>query len=436
MKNRSNSRRCAAAIGVAMVLVAAVVGAQEAGTQWNITLRDGDNVVGAITTTTLRVVTGYAGTIPIRTAHVAAVRFDDDPGGQVSIATIFGDAITGFLVDRSINLRLADRSYDVMREDFLSIEPFGEPRAVVPRAPTDATLHFYNGDRISGQLDEATRIESRFGAVAIPQLAGLAFRLSPELAVTARLIDGQQMRVDVEPVMLEFATRIGHSLEVAQAAVSSIRLTASASASLDDVHASFHERFADITDLIPYRWDFRDGEHGDNISDGGNDMFDGGNYLGTDLGTLMYTGGEIVDSPACGPGGRYFTSKVPGLFLFAAEIDQISNFQITGNLGADGGGAVDGLEFTVNGAAGAYRAFVKRVYGSGDPSVNHLIIVPEGGNLQQQFPNDTYDDDHIVTGLETADRIYYLLLSSDDYAAIDEEVMGQIARTFVEIAGL
>src|SRR5262249_41122611 len=49
--------------------------------------------------------------------------------------------------------------------------------------------------------------------------------------------------------------------------------------------ASLNARSAEITALIPSRFDFTEGATGTNIIDGGSDMYDGGNYLGTNITT-------------------------------------------------------------------------------------------------------------------------------------------------------
>lgn len=51
--------------------------------------------------------------------------------------------------------------------------------------------------------------------------------------------------------------------------------------SLEAYLAALNERHSVITDLIPERYDFVEGESGNNMGDGGNDMFDGGNFIST-----------------------------------------------------------------------------------------------------------------------------------------------------------
>jgi hypothetical protein len=142
--------------------------------------------------------------------------------------------------------------------------------------------------------------------------------------------------------------------------------------------ANLDAHHADITNQVPSHYDFQEGDSGNSIVDGGRDMYDGGNYLSTNLTSYFpYTNREIANSDSIfGVGSRYFTAKYPGLFALAVEGMSIDRFTISGALGAGGAGAVEGVlrSFTVGGQR--YNLFIKRVYNAGDPSVNHLIVVP------------------------------------------------------------
>jgi hypothetical protein len=77
------------------------------------------------------------------------------------------------------------------------------------------------------------------------------------------------------------------------------------------VLAIFDANYGSITELVPDRHDFVEGEESNNIGDGGDDMFDGGNYLATNLHEdIDYSNNVIVESDDIfGPGSRYFTKK-------------------------------------------------------------------------------------------------------------------------------
>jgi subtilisin family serine protease len=202
---------------------------------------------------------------------------------------------------------------------------------------------------------------------------------------------------------------------------------------LEQALANLDAGAADIGAAIPGRFDFSEGVTGSSIVDGGNDMYDGGNFLSTELGTLNYSDGVIVNSGVLGPSGRYFTRKYPGLFLLVADHDSIGTFAISGNLGADGAGSVDGSILQVASAGVNYRAFVKRVYGAGDPSVNHMVIVADAPSATQAFSTNSDDDFHSVTGLASTRRLYYLLYAGTAGGYIDDPAALQILKTFLRV---
>ena len=98
------------------------------------------------------------------------------------------------------------------------------------------------------------------------------------------------------------------------------------STSLSDNLTSLDSNYAEITSLIPNRFDFYDGETGTYISDGGNDMYDNGNYIYiSNNGPLSYTNGQIMTSSYLGTSSEgYFTQKYPGLFVFEASLDNVN----------------------------------------------------------------------------------------------------------------
>ncbi len=206
-------------------------------------------------------------------------------------------------------------------------------------------------------------------------------------------------------------------------------------AELDSVRQRLNVDFASLTDLMPNYYAFFDGEVGNNINDGGGDMYDGGNQLSVDNNFMFfdYSNDQIVANSQLGVDGQYFTRKYPGLFVFAADINGVDRFSIDGNLGADGAGFVSGAQLTSNYGGNTYRGFVKRVFNSNDPSINHLIIVKETGSLVQTIPTTTGLDDHDLDGLSSANRIYYLLFAEANSAEYSDAQMQAIMDQFLEI---
>jgi hypothetical protein len=188
-----------------------------------------------------------------------------------------------------------------------------------------------------------------------------------------------------------------------------------------------------VRTVIPNRYAFFEGETGTNIGDGGSDMYDGGNYLGTNLGTnLPYSDNAVVTSTLLGSGGKYFTRKYDGLWVFAADVAGLTYFEVTGNLGADGSGATDSAVLSVVRDGVTYRGFVKRVYNAFDPSVNHLIITADNGSVTHAVSTDTNDDYHRLTNLTGVTRIYYLLYAGTGGAYIDNTAAQNIMSAFLD----
>ncbi|MFK7952472.1 MAG: S8 family serine peptidase, partial [Ekhidna sp.] len=132
---------------------------------------------------------------------------------------------------------------------------------------------------------------------------------------------------------------------------------------LEDVLSSLDENNEIITSVLDSRYLFRDGIYGNSISDGGGDMYDGGNRLSTDLGGyLEYSNSNIYSDQAYLGNESYFTAKYDGLFVFSADLEGVSSFSINGDLGADGSGSVDGSVLSFNYRGIEWLGFVKRVY--------------------------------------------------------------------------
>ncbi len=210
--------------------------------------------------------------------------------------------------------------------------------------------------------------------------------------------------------------------------------------SLEETLEDLDAGIASVTSLIPLRYNFTEGVTGNFINDGGLDMYDGGNILGTSRGgPLNYSDGVVRNDPAVGPGGRYFTRKYPGLFVLAADLDGVDSFEVTGNLGADSVGSVSGTELEIRFGSRRFVGFVKRVYdgfdanfNTTDPSVNQLILFEDSGSSPaHSFSADTDNDQHRVTGLTGVGRFYYLLFASANGRFVDDAEMQAIMNAFL-----
>jgi hypothetical protein len=179
------------------------------------------------------------------------------------------------------------------------------------------------------------------------------------------------------------------------------------------------------------------------ISDGCSDMYDGGNFLNTNLGAnLNYSDNAVVGSAALGAGGQYFTRYIgPGgcqggpatLFFWAGDVSGISSISITGNLGADGSGTQQLSSFTVSANGITYTVLLKRVFNAFDPSVNQMFLIPQPNSAAQSMGASTDNNLHTITGLTGVTRFYYLLYAGASGALINDAQATTIAQTFANL---
>ncbi len=191
----------------------------------------------------------------------------------------------------------------------------------------------------------------------------------------------------------------------------------------------------DFTALIPSRFDFVDGDVGNRIFDGGDDMYDNGNRLNTNLkSSLLYTNNLVVSGDSVfGPGSSYFTAKFDGIFVLAAQQMDISFFRVTGYLGADGAGFVDDATIPILINEVEFTLLMKRVWGAGDPSVNHLVIVPgNAAGISHTYSSSTNDDLDTYSGLGNIDRLFYILVAREMGLYLDDATATAIATEFIE----
>lgn len=203
---------------------------------------------------------------------------------------------------------------------------------------------------------------------------------------------------------------------------------------LDSVVNRIESSYTTLTDQLPNLFNFSGGEEGSAIPDGGLDMYNEGNRLSFNNGPkLFYTNGLVTNLDSA----SYLTTKVPGLFVLAADINKtdslITSFEISGNLGANGYGLVKGLDFSFENNGVEYRAYFKQVYGSSKPSVNHIILVREPSNSIQEYSMITNFDSHSVRDLSKEKRLYYLLFAGGSGFEYSISKVQQAAQTFLNI---
>jgi len=218
--------------------------------------------------------------------------------------------------------------------------------------------------------------------------------------------------------------------------------------SLNSVLSAINANQATLTSSIPTPYGFvMDGAGGVNsnyILDGGNDMYDWGNEISTNLGQFInYSDNTVVSNAAFGTGGQYFTRVIgaqgystttPTIFYWAADLYGVSSVSITGNNGADNLGYQDMYTFAVSANGITYTCFLKIVYGAGmDPSINQLFMIPQPNNASQSMGFSTDDGSHMISGLTGFTRMYYMLYAGNIGALISLADATTIAQTFANI---
>ena len=218
------------------------------------------------------------------------------------------------------------------------------------------------------------------------------------------------------------------------------------------------------------------------INDGGDDMYDGGNFLNTNLTQswedvqnnsanrglcIPYThsacsnnnnfkedenedpiyeplmNGQVVSGDDYfGEGSNYFTNLYPGMFVMVATNVDIEEFSVTGGLGSDNSTQNESSVIVTHQGA-TYTIFLKvnregdGGESSSDPSVNHLIIVPGDASGVTQLINEDGDDydDHCVQGLSGKRSIAFLVIARDYGQYLSNEDAEAVALKFLDVIG-
>jgi hypothetical protein len=212
--------------------------------------------------------------------------------------------------------------------------------------------------------------------------------------------------------------------------------------SLSLVLSRFNTNYTTIASNIPNPVVFNMDGGSNNISDGCSDMYDGGNFLNTNIaGGINYSDNSVISSTAFGSTGQYFTryissgaqcQNLPSMFIMAANLNNVTDFTITGNIGADGSGNVDIAQFNVTSNGVLYNVFVKRIYNAFDPSVNEVFIIPNNPSASQNINFNTDDNYHNLTNIASSTRVYYLLYAGMTGSYINNASTTNIVQSFLD----
>jgi len=135
-----------------------------------------------------------------------------------------------------------------------------------------------------------------------------------------------------------------------------------------------------------------------------------------------------------GTDSQYFTNMYPGMFVLAATGIDITEFSITGDIGADGDGDVNAGSLFIDSGDG-YTVFYKTVSkgGSNETSPTHLIIIPGSGDgIAHSYDMSASYDDDAISGLEGIDEIYVLVISKRNGCLFSTKEIEKIAQKFLD----
>jgi hypothetical protein len=187
---------------------------------------------------------------------------------------------------------------------------------------------------------------------------------------------------------------------------------------------------ATITALVPNRYDFLEGESGDRIIDGGNNMYDEGNIISANSTVgIPYTNGVLRTNDGWfGEGSKYFTVKHPGLFVLGVTDLSAAWFEIAGAYGGRAEAVTEIGQLSTTIGNDQYTVFFSRVH-SATPSINELIIVPgDGAGIQHYSQGGA----HGLNDIQAVNRLFYLLVSSQNGSVLSDADMLNIGNAFLQ----
>ena len=281
----------------------------------------------------------------------------------------------------------------------------------------------------------------------------------------------QAQRYFQEQALYEQAIRIRMQSQQGQGGVGGGSLQQEADW-IDSALSKLNSRYSEVTALVPdiyLFWDDDADGYFNGISGGGDDMYDDGNFMNTNLTQswddvrtndqdeelcIPYThtqaesdsdlpdqytnppmDGSVVDGTNYfGPGSKYFTNMYPGLFVMIADNTAVSEFTIGGNVGSDGDGAGKGY---IEDVTPGWTLFYKTNSDgdTDDPSINQLILLPgSAAGVTHEYDDGASYDDHAVLGISDRTRIIYALVARmPEEDVLSEEDAILVAQKILEI---
>ncbi len=203
------------------------------------------------------------------------------------------------------------------------------------------------------------------------------------------------------------------------------------SSSLADAAAAWLEASPRLMAALPSPQLFEGGETGTAIQEPltNSRAFTNGNILMTSAGgPIPYSDGAVDGADALGAGGRYFTWKFPGLFLFAGDFRGPTWFEAGGN--AAHGSPVHATRFSLRHAGRVWRAFGVSRESTFGPCVQQLYLVDDAGAGQMVFP--TWSSNDLQSKVEFSGNRRVLYATFATTKAAGREVFRTLAGRMLE----
>lgn len=194
------------------------------------------------------------------------------------------------------------------------------------------------------------------------------------------------------------------------------------------------------------------------IGDGFSDMYDNGNYINTNLtniwltikqnginqkgdyryNSIPYTNDAdsfnliiAAGDNYFGEGSTYSTLKLSKLWMLAAKDCLITEFNISGDVGADSGGETSVYDTVID----RFKVYFKTIYGAGDPAIHHIILVNDSSatDIRREYSSNTNNDDDRIYNLVAPTEIYYFLLAGANGNPLSNESLLSITNDLINL---
>ena len=204
--------------------------------------------------------------------------------------------------------------------------------------------------------------------------------------------------------------------------------------SLESMLAALDASGTALNGPLPSRLDFTEGDSGTYIStgvtSGSTQIFNQGNKLTTNLGgPLAYSNDAVASSAILGSGARYFTRKLPGLVVFAADLNGVSWVEVAGTIAY--GSSRQTSDFTLNRDGRSWSCFAAKTVDYWH-TINHLVMVDQFG-LTHSTGTSASDEIHRISGLSGTRRIYHLLFVTSTTTVQPDSVFQDLANRLLDV---